>query len=87
MDDGIEARPPVQPSPGLHNADLTPVLPGERTWGEHDMASLWIGLVVSVSSWWVRCEACVAGRAGCCTDAPAAEPVLPAAAPTPWPLW
>lgn len=51
MADGIEARPPAQPSPQLYNADLAPVLESERTWGTVDMASLWIGLVVSVSSW------------------------------------
>lgn len=45
------ARPPVQPSPLLHSADLAPVPAAARAWTAWDMASLWIGLVVSVSSW------------------------------------
>ncbi|KAL4458030.1 hypothetical protein ABPG75_012895 [Micractinium tetrahymenae] len=51
LDDGIEARPPVAPDPALYGADLAPVPAQERTFSTWDMTALWIGLVVSVSSW------------------------------------
>lgn len=51
LDDGIAARPPVNPSPHLFSPDLAPVPAAKRSWSGWDMAALWIGLVVSISSW------------------------------------
>ena len=51
LDDGCMARPPANPSLQLINADLAPVPAEQRTFGTWDMTALWIGLVVSVSSW------------------------------------
>lgn len=51
LDDGIAARPPENPSAQLFSPDLAPVPEAERTWSGWDMAALWIGLVVSISSW------------------------------------
>ena len=53
----------MQPSPLLYSADLAPVPASARAWTAWDMASLWIGLVVSVSSWWAagRCLSCLVG--------------------------
>lgn len=73
MDDGIVARPPVDPSPQLHSPDLAPVPASERTFSAADMAALWIGLVVSVSSWCAM-HACAAAS----TRKKNASPRLPA---------
>lgn len=53
LDDGIEARAPVAPDPALFGADLAPIPEAERTFSTWDMTALWIGLVVSVSSWFL----------------------------------
>jgi cytosine/uracil/thiamine/allantoin permease len=43
----------VAPSPLLYSPDLAPVPAAQRSFSAWDMASLWIGLVVSVSSWYL----------------------------------
>ena len=37
--------------PGLHNKDLAPVPPGERTWGLYNYASLWVAMSVCIPTY------------------------------------
>ncbi|KAJ6746756.1 NCS1 FAMILY PURINE/PYRIMIDINE TRANSPORTER [Salix koriyanagi] len=44
---------PFEPDPTLTNDDLRPTTPAERTFSGWEMASLWIGLVVGVPSYYL----------------------------------
>lgn len=44
---------PFEPDPALTNDDLRPTTPAERTFSGWEMASLWIGLVVGVPSYYL----------------------------------
>lgn len=85
----LAARPPAAPSPSLYSPDLAPVPEEQRTFGTFDMAALWVGLVVSVSSWFL------AGKTASRQPAPAWQrrldplrgPALPPLAPLPQEAW
>ena len=51
VDDPIEARAPLAPSPDLINDDLAPVTASQRTFSTYDIAALWVGLVVCVPAY------------------------------------
>ncbi|XP_072956077.1 purine-uracil permease NCS1 [Typha angustifolia] len=43
----------VQSNPSPNNSDLAPTPPSDRTFTAHDMASLWVGLVVGVPTYYL----------------------------------
>ncbi|XP_047338858.1 purine-uracil permease NCS1 [Impatiens glandulifera] len=47
------SKPNFQPDPSLCNEDLLPTTPAQRTFSGWEMASLWIGLVVGVPSYYL----------------------------------
>ncbi|CAN0926232.1 Purine-uracil permease NCS1 [Linum grandiflorum] len=49
----IMATPDPQPDPSLTNDDLNPTHPSQRTFSAYEMASLWIGLVVGVPTYYL----------------------------------
>ncbi|CAI7924784.1 unnamed protein product, partial [Closterium sp. NIES-53] len=59
----IAARLPVQPHPSLINDDLVPTLANQRTFDAWHMASLWVGLVVGVPTWYLAATLVEVGMA------------------------
>eukprot|EP00884_Botryococcus_braunii_P021260 jgi/Botrbrau1/7818/Bobra.0159s0246.1 len=51
LNDPIEARPPTDPDPDLINEDLAPTEVAGRSFSTLDFMNLWIGLVISLSTW------------------------------------
>lgn len=49
----VSATAPLNPDPSLTNEDLKPTSLKERTFSKWDMATLWIGLVVGVPSYYM----------------------------------
>eukprot|EP00897_Mesotaenium_endlicherianum_P002043 jgi/Mesen1/1867/ME000143S00920 len=49
----VVARLPSKPDPSLINDDFSPTLESQRLLSAWDMASLWIGLVVAVPTWYL----------------------------------
>ncbi|KAK9801338.1 hypothetical protein WJX73_005952 [Symbiochloris irregularis] len=53
LDEPIVDTTVTEPDPGLINADFKPIARQDRNFGVWDLAALWIGLVVSNTTWYL----------------------------------